>query len=129
MLPDVETLTADKSYDPTRAMVVMHPERFSPDEASRPAFHREPSAGCPQHSETLYRQRHKRREHVRKAKRLAAGGWRRSQFATNAASALSHPGNCYLLAWSMSPDLVTQAFCDLQESPTRLVVGNAAESL
>jgi hypothetical protein len=74
MLPDVESLTADKSYDPTRAMVVMHPERFSPDEASRPAFHREPSAGCPQHSETLYRQRHKRREHVREAKRLAAGG-------------------------------------------------------
>jgi transposase len=38
----------------------MHSERLSPDAALRLAFHREPSAGCPQHSATtLYRQRHK----------------------------------------------------------------------
>jgi hypothetical protein len=42
MLPDAETLL------PTRAMIVMHSERLSPDAASRLAFHREPSAGCPQ---------------------------------------------------------------------------------
>jgi len=42
----------------------MHSETLSPDAASRLAFHREPSAGRPQHTarlciDTLYRQRHK----------------------------------------------------------------------
>ena len=40
-------------------MIVIHSERFSPDAASRLAFHREPSAGPATYCKTLYRQRHK----------------------------------------------------------------------
>jgi hypothetical protein len=53
MLPDAETLIADKGLLPTRGMIVMHSARLSPDAASRLAFHREPSAGSPQHTAKL----------------------------------------------------------------------------
>jgi len=37
----------------TKATTVMHSERLSTDAASRLAFHREPSASCPQHTARL----------------------------------------------------------------------------
>ena len=48
MLPDAATLIADKGYDSNA-----FPGRLSPDAASRLAFHRAPSAGCPQHTARL----------------------------------------------------------------------------
>ncbi|MDB5616446.1 MAG: hypothetical protein JWQ24_684 [Tardiphaga sp.] len=54
MLPDAETIVADKGYDRDAF------ETLSPDAASRLAFHHEPSAGAPaMYCKTLYRQRHK----------------------------------------------------------------------
>ena len=47
MLPHAATLIADKGYD---SDAFREP---SPDAASRLAFHREPSAGCPQHTARL----------------------------------------------------------------------------
>ena len=47
VLPDAETLIADNGYDSDAFREVLA------ERASRLAFHREPSAGCPQHTARL----------------------------------------------------------------------------
>ena len=95
---------------PTRAMIVMHSERLSPNAASRLAFHREPSAVCPQHTARL-RIDTQGREHVRKAKRLAAYLNALRPLRPHILQRYLHRGNRYLLARSMSPDPSVENGC------------------
>jgi|GEM_PF-2139247 len=85
-------------------MTVMHSERLAPDAASRLAFHREPSAGCPRHTARLCIGSATRSRTCRKAKRLAAYLNALRPLRPHILQRYLHRGNRYLLARSMSPD-------------------------
>jgi hypothetical protein len=98
MLPDAETVNADKGYDSDAS------ERLSPDAALRLAFHREPSAGCRNILQDFVPTAPQGREHVRKAKRLAAHLNALRPLRPHVLQRYLHHGTRYPLARPMSPD-------------------------
>lgn len=78
--------------------------RLSPDAASRLAFHREPSAGARNILQDFVSTALQGREHVRKAKRLAAYINGATTARLHILQRYLHRCNRYLLARSVSPD-------------------------
>ena len=111
MLPDAETIIADKGYDSDAFRDALAGRGITPCIPPR-AKRRSPATYC----KTLYRQRHKV-ENVRKAKRLAAYLNALRPLRPHILQRYLHRGNRYLLARSMSPDPST----DYVRSVSRLL--------
>jgi transposase len=107
MLPDAETLIADKGYDSDAFREALAGRGITPCIPPR-AKRRLPATYC----KTLYRQRPQGREYVRKAKRLTAYLNALRPLRPHILQRYLHRGNCYLLARSMSPD-PRLTFCGL----------------